>query len=204
MKYCPDVHRIAPILLAALLLAGCGGDDAPNASEEYANDVCGELSTWVTDVQGTVTSLTDQGLSISRDDIQTAFDQTKESTDAMVNDLEQLGPPESEDGQAAKSELDGLASTLRQQLDVIEQAVNSGGGMRSDRRDGQRLRSPLPRTPSTRRTRISRASTRPARSVTRSRARTSATRSAIRSPTSAPANRTKSPSLGEVSRGSQG
>ncbi len=122
----------AALLVAAVLaLAGCGGDDAPSASEEYANDVCGELSTWVTDVQGTVTSLTDQGLSISRDDIQTAFDQTKESTDSMVNDLEQLGAPETDDGQQAKSALDGLSSQLRQQLDVIEQAVNSGGGVAS-------------------------------------------------------------------------
>ena len=85
------MSRVGLILLAVVALAGCGGDDTPSASEEYANDVCGELSTWVTDVQGTVTSLTDQGLSISRDDIQTAFDQTKESTDSMVNDLEQLG-----------------------------------------------------------------------------------------------------------------
>ena len=122
----------AALLVAAVLaLAGCGGDDEPSASEEYANNVCGELSTWVTDVQGTVTSLTDQGLSISRDDIQTAYDQTKESTDAMVNDLEQLGAPETEDGQQAKSALDGLASQLRQQLDVIEEAVNSGGGIAS-------------------------------------------------------------------------
>lgn len=114
---------------AVLALAGCGGDDTPSASEEYANDVCGELSTWVTDVQGTVTSVTDQGLSISRDDLQTAFDQTKESTDSMVNDLEQLGPPETEDGQQAKSALDDLGSELQQQLDTIEQAINSGGSV---------------------------------------------------------------------------
>jgi methyl-accepting chemotaxis protein len=123
------ISRLA-VLALAFTLAGCGGDDGgSSASEKYANDVCSNLSTWVTDVQGTVQSLTDQALSISRDDIQTAYDQTKESTDSMVNDLGQLGPPDSEDGQQAKSELDDLASEVRQQLDVIEEAINSGGGV---------------------------------------------------------------------------
>jgi methyl-accepting chemotaxis protein len=123
------VSRIALLLFVAFALAGCGGDDEASASESYANDVCGELSTWVTDVQGTVQSLTDQGLSTSRADLQTALDQTKESTDAMVNDLEQLGAPDTEDGQQAKSELDDLGTELQQQLDVIEQAVDSGGSV---------------------------------------------------------------------------
>jgi hypothetical protein len=117
------------VVAAVLALAGCGGDGGSSASEDYANDVCSNLSTWVTDVQGTVQSLTEQGLSVSRDDIQSAFDQTKESTDSMVNDLGQLGAPESEDGQKAKSELDDLGTELQQQLDTIEQAINSGGSV---------------------------------------------------------------------------
>jgi hypothetical protein len=120
--------RIAPILLALLILAGCGGDET-SASESYANDVCSSLSTWVTDVQETVQSVTDKGLGVRRDDIQSAFDQTKEATDTLANDLEQAGPPETEDGQEAMRLLDGLATQLQQQLDVIEQAIDSGGGL---------------------------------------------------------------------------
>jgi hypothetical protein len=123
------VPRIAPILLAVLVLAACGGDESGSASEDYANDVCANLSTWVADVEQSVRSLTDQGLSVSRDDIQSAFDETKDATDSMVNDLEQLGPPESEDGQQAKSELDQLATELREQMDAIQQAIDSGGGV---------------------------------------------------------------------------
>jgi hypothetical protein len=119
----------ALFVAAVLAVAGCGGDDEASASESYANDVCSNLSTWVTDVQGTVNNLTDQGLSISREDLQTAYDDAKDSTDNMVNDLEQLGAPDTEDGQQAKSELDDLGSELRQQLDVIEEAINSGGGL---------------------------------------------------------------------------
>jgi hypothetical protein len=119
---------MALVLSAVVVLAGCGGDE-PSASEEYANNVCSSLSTWVTDVQETIQSLTDAGLATTRDDIQQAFDRTKDSTDALVNDLEGLGPPDTEDGQQAQSELDALATQLRQQLDVIQNALDSGGGV---------------------------------------------------------------------------
>jgi hypothetical protein len=120
----------AALLVAAVLaVAGCGGDDEASASESYANDVCSTMSTWVTDVQGTVNDLTDKGLSITRDDIQTAFDETKSSTDSMVNDVKELGAPETESGQQAKSELDDLGTELQQQLDTIEEAINSGGSL---------------------------------------------------------------------------
>jgi methyl-accepting chemotaxis protein len=116
------------VLAAVALLAGCGGDGS-SASEDYANSVCSSLSAWVTDVQETIQSLTDAGLATSREDIQQAFDQTKDSTDTLVADLEAQGPPDSEDGRQAKSELDELAAELRRQLDAIQQALDSGGGV---------------------------------------------------------------------------
>jgi methyl-accepting chemotaxis protein len=116
------------VLVAVGLLAGCGGDGS-SASEDYANGVCSSLSTWVTDVQETIQSLTDAGLATSREDIQQAFDQTKDSTDQLVEDLEAQGPPDSDDGRQAKRELDELAAELRRQLDAIQQALDSGGGV---------------------------------------------------------------------------
>jgi membrane protein implicated in regulation of membrane protease activity len=115
-------------VLLVLALAGCGGDDA-SASEDYADGVCMSLSTWVTEVQETVQSLTDAGLATSREDLQASWDETKDATETLVNDLEQLGPPETEDGEQVKSELDALATELTQQVDAIEQALNSGGGV---------------------------------------------------------------------------
>ena len=116
------------LVVLALSVAACGGD-GESASEEYANGVCSSLSTWVTDVQETVQSLTDAGLAITREDVQTAFDETRDATDALANDLEELGPPETEDGQEARQQLDGLSTQLRQQLDVIQEAIDSGGGL---------------------------------------------------------------------------
>jgi membrane protein implicated in regulation of membrane protease activity len=116
------------LVVVVLALAGCGGDDS-SASEDYADGVCMSLSTWVTEVQETVQSLTDAGLATSREDLQASWDETKDATETLVNDLEQLGPPETEDGEQVKSELDALGTELTQQIDAIEQALASGGGV---------------------------------------------------------------------------
>lgn len=118
---------LALALVAVLLLAACGGDDG-GASEEYANDVCSNLSTWVTDVQQTTTSLTDAGLATDREDIESAVQDVGDATDTLVEDLQGLGPPETDDGRAAKAELDQLATELRTQVDAVQKAVDSGGG----------------------------------------------------------------------------
>jgi hypothetical protein len=115
-------------LVAVVLLAGCGGDDGSSASEDYANSVCGELSTWVTDVDGAITSLTDAGLATDRDDVQSSVDQATEATDDLLSRLKELGPPETDAGQQAKSELDGLGAALRSQVDTIEQALDADTG----------------------------------------------------------------------------
>lgn len=116
------------VLAAALLLAGCGGDGGSSASEDYANSVCGELSTWVTDVDEAVSSLTDAGLATDKEDVQSAVDQATDATNELLSSLEELGLPETDAGQQAKSELDSLGATLRQQIETIEQALEAQRG----------------------------------------------------------------------------
>lgn len=123
------MRRIPLLLSVVLVLAACGGDDGGGASEEYANDVCSSLSTWVTDVQATTKSLTDAGLATDREDIETAVKDVGDTTDTLVADLKALGPPETEDGQAAKEELDTLGTELQTQVEAVQQAVDSGGGV---------------------------------------------------------------------------
>ena len=101
----------AALLIAVVfVLAGCGGDDGASASEDYADAVCGSLSTWATDVESTVKTLADAGLSIDRDDVETAVDYIRSANEQLTNDLGDLGPPDTEDGDEAKSELDKLAN----------------------------------------------------------------------------------------------
>ena len=134
----PRVRRIREVtprrlgLLAVVLalvtvpvLGGCGGEEE-SASEQWAGDVCSQLSTWVTSVEETVRSLADEGLSLDEASVEAATEDVKAATDELVDGLADLERPETEAGEQARSELDELGTQLRQQLDEIEQAVEAG------------------------------------------------------------------------------
>jgi methyl-accepting chemotaxis protein len=113
-------------LAALLVLGGCGGDDEPSASDAYANNVCSSLRTWTSDVQDTVKSLGDQGLAIQEHDLQSAVDDVDGATQSLVDDLQGLGPPDTEDGAQAKQKLDDLGAELNRQIATVQEAIDSG------------------------------------------------------------------------------
>jgi hypothetical protein len=113
------------------LLAGCGGgdDNDSSASEDYANSVCGQLSTWVGDQRDTVASLQDAGLSVTREDLAAAVGDVRDSTQVLVEDLRDDDPPDTDAGNQAKSELDSLGTTLTEQVDTVQQALDANTGV---------------------------------------------------------------------------
>ena len=112
-------------LATMLTVAGCGGDEE-NASEQWAGDVCSELSTWVTSVEEAVSSLTADPLSIDEAAVQAATGDVKVATDDLVDGLGDLEPVETEAGDQARTELDELGTQLQQQVDEVEQAAEAG------------------------------------------------------------------------------
>jgi len=121
----PRLLAVVLALATIFTVAGCGGDDE-NASEQWAGDVCSQLSTWVTSVQDAVGSLTANPLSLDKAAVQAATKDVKTATDELVDGLAALGPPETESGTQAKSELDDLGSQLQQQVDQVEQDAATG------------------------------------------------------------------------------
>ena len=119
---------LALVLALAILpaVAGCGGSDEENASEQWAGDVCSQLSTWVTGVEEAVRSLTENPLSLDKAAVQAATEDVKGATDKLVDGIAALGPPDTESGEQAKSELDDLGTQLQQQLDDVEQQAEAG------------------------------------------------------------------------------
>jgi hypothetical protein len=119
------------VLAFAFALAGCGGgdDNDSSASENYANSVCSDLSSWIGDQRDTLKSLQDAGLSITKEDIEAAVGDVRDSTQVLVEDLRGLDPPETDAGQEAKSELDSLGTTLTQQVETVEQALDANTGV---------------------------------------------------------------------------
>jgi hypothetical protein len=125
------MNRGLIVLAFAFALAGCGGgdDNDSSASENYANSVCGDVSTWVADQKDTLKSLQDAGLSIIKEDIEAAVGDVRDSTQVLVMDLGELDAPETDDGQKAKSELESLGTTLTQQVDTVQQALDANTGL---------------------------------------------------------------------------
>jgi hypothetical protein len=125
------VNRGLAVLALAFTVAGCGGGDngPPSASEDYANTVCGDLSSWVADQQATLKSLEDAGPSISREDLRAADVRVRDSTQVLfLVGLEPLDAPASDPGKQAKTELDNLEMKLLQRLGMVDRAVQENSG----------------------------------------------------------------------------
>ena len=121
----------AAALVAALSLvaAGCGGDDT-SSSEPWADSVCTDLNTWADSMTTTITGVMSQGLSVSSSDLEAAANQAQSATSRLVDDLRQIGPPDTESGQQAQQELQQLGDEIEQHAtkarDLVEGASGSG------------------------------------------------------------------------------
>jgi ABC-type Na+ efflux pump permease subunit len=126
LRVSPRLGILAVVLvLVTMPLAGCGGGEE-SAGEQWAGDVCGQLSTWVTEVEEAVTALSASTLSLDKAAVQAAVEDVHRATDELVDGLADLGPPDTDSGEEARSELDELGTELQQQLDQVEQAAEAG------------------------------------------------------------------------------
>ena len=112
-------------VVALLVLAGCGGDDE-SSSEAYADDVCSSVNTWVEDVEGAIGSIRESGLSTTKSEIETAVQDVASATTNLTEDLRNLGAPDTEAGDQAKSELEDFGNEVERQIETVQTAVASG------------------------------------------------------------------------------
>ena len=124
----------AVVLAAALLAAGCGGSDEPEATSAtvWAGQLCTAVSGWATVVKNTVNGL--KGGNLSKDSIESAANDVKAATSTLVDDVKDLPEPDTEAGAQAKEEIDQLADNLDKGAEDIESAVgdlDDGGNITS-------------------------------------------------------------------------
>ena len=113
------------VIIAALLgVAGCGGGADEGSAEAWADDLCGSLNGWVADVDEALEGLTDEGLQLDRADVDEAVDSVAGATDELGNELDELGPPETESGQEAQEVVTDLRATLRDDVEAVENALS--------------------------------------------------------------------------------
>ena len=112
------------IAVLALAAAGCGGSEADqqSATEAWADDVCSTVADWTGAVQDAQTTLNDPA-NLSANDVRGALENVSTATTAFVSDLKEIGPPDTEAGEAAGAQLSTLADQLQQQADVVTRAL---------------------------------------------------------------------------------
>jgi hypothetical protein len=120
-------------LATALLVAGCGGDSG-NGSDttsptEWADGLCSAVTTWTESLTSSEQTL--QGGNLTKESLQSVAGDVEDSTKTFVDDVKGLGKPDTEDGQKAKDELDGLTDELNSGADTIKSAVDDASGASS-------------------------------------------------------------------------
>jgi hypothetical protein len=106
---------IRPALLVAVVLAliaaGCGGSSSDTkANKAYADSVCSAVGTWRQQVQEI---LTDFSGGISKASLQKKVDQAQAATQTMVTQVNSVSPPDTDQGKAAKQQVDQLTDDVK-------------------------------------------------------------------------------------------
>jgi type I site-specific restriction endonuclease len=121
-------------LVAVLALAaGCGSDGEqqqqpqPTATEAWADDVCSSVSSWKAAVDHSESMLSHPA-NLSANDVRHALSFVSTATSKFVSELKDVGPPDTEAGQAAEAELSTLSDQLQQQADIVTRTLDESSG----------------------------------------------------------------------------
>jgi ABC-type glycerol-3-phosphate transport system substrate-binding protein len=106
----------------ALVAAGCGGGNSDKkANEAYAKSVCTALGTWVTEVKSLATVPSG---GINQASITAAVNQFQTATNTMISQVKAVPPPNTSEGQAAKKQINQLASTVKTTSAAVKSAAS--------------------------------------------------------------------------------
>ena len=109
-------------LLAAALLAGCGGDDGPPSATDWADDLCSALGDWTDSVTSAAQSVTEEP---SRESVESAVDDVEGATQKLVDDVEDLETPDLESGQQAEQSVDELSDSLSAEVEKVKETAEN-------------------------------------------------------------------------------
>jgi len=114
------------LAICVALAAGCGGSSDKKANEAYANSVCSAVSTWTQEIKSIAT---DFSSGVSKASLQQKVDQAETATKKLVTDIKAVPPPETEQGTAAKQQLDQFSSDASATVTAATSAI---GGLPDD------------------------------------------------------------------------
>lgn len=101
--------------------------DQQSATEAWAGDVCSTAGNWLDAITDAQAALTDTA-NLSAETLRGAFDGVVTATDALITDLGDLGPPDTEAGDEAAAQVSTLSDQLDEQRAAISAAMDQDGG----------------------------------------------------------------------------
>ncbi len=115
------VLAIGAIALVALV-ARLTEDENPQPSPAvWADSVCASLSTW----RSSITSLADvSGGTLTPESLREKLDEAQAATSELVVQLQELGPPDVENGDQVEEALDGAVAGLEQSYESLQAAAS--------------------------------------------------------------------------------
>jgi hypothetical protein len=127
---------IAALSLGCLLAlaAGCGEEESGTGA--WADDVCSSVQEWRENLTSLVVDAQAEGL--SRDTVMTAVEGGVEATRRLRDQLQDLGPPDTQAGDEIEQELDELADNV---VASVEQARDEAEALPEDQSVPEMLQS---------------------------------------------------------------
>lgn len=116
----------ASLLLVVLAAAGCGGDSDKQANDAYAKNVCTAIGSWGQEIKTIATSFNG---TVTQSAVQAKLSDAEAATKKLANEIAAVPPPDTEDGRAAKQQLDQLSADVKSSVTAAENAV---GQLQSD------------------------------------------------------------------------
>ena len=118
---------VALVLAVSACGGGGGGDTTTTTSSEtsaadWATGVCSSFTTWKTSLESIKTNVASEP---SKSALQKAGQQIESATTTLTTSLKQLGKPDTAQGQAAKQNIDTLATSLETDMNKVKDTLNS-------------------------------------------------------------------------------
>jgi methyl-accepting chemotaxis protein len=109
------------VLALVGVAAGCGGDDASDEdpTAAWASGFCSAVTDWTDELQSVTSEFSDTS-NLSQEGLQSAAEDMRAATQTLVDDLKDLGRPETESGEEVENSLNELSDTLESETAEIE------------------------------------------------------------------------------------
>jgi hypothetical protein len=123
----------ASLVVLVLSAAACGGGGSNTttttstagggtSAEQWATGVCSAFTTWEKSLKSIATGFTSQP---SKSQLQKAAQEIEDATGTLEGSLRALGKPDTAQGEAAKNNLDALATTLQNGMHELKTTLNN-------------------------------------------------------------------------------